>query len=58
MFGYVNKVLFKQVKVIDQKICSELLDQNLPSFLIELLKLTNINDHIINLIERFIWSSK
>ena len=51
IFGHVNKALLKQVKIIDQKICGVVLDPDLPSFLIELSKLTDINDHTINLIK-------
>ena len=71
MFGHVNKALLKQVKVVDQKICGAVLDPDLPSSPMELPKLTGINDHTINLIEKtlktyvetnltkgFIWSSK
>ena len=51
MFGHVNKALLKQVKVVDQKICDVVLDPDLSSFLIELLKFTGINNYTINLIE-------
>ena len=54
MIGHVNKALLKQVKVVDQKICGAVLDPDLSSFPMELPKLTGINDHTINLIEKIL----
>ena len=52
MIDNVNKALLKQVKVVDHKICSAILDPDLSNSPIELPKLIGINDLTINLIEK------
>ena len=52
MIDHVNKTLLNQVKIVNQKICDIVLDPDLFNFLLKLLKLIDINNHIINLIEK------